>query len=122
MEFIQDLLSQIPSIEEVIRWGGVLILIAIVFAETGLLVGFFLPGDSLLVTAGLFAASGELNVWVLLTTLTVAAYAALLAVAHKQQAAVMAPTEILAEQHHQSFSRLLESSRVRISNFTGSQR
>ncbi len=69
MEFLQH----IPSIEEVIRWGGVAILIAIVFAETGLLVGFFLPGDSLLVTAGLFAASGELNVWALLTTLTVAA-------------------------------------------------
>ena len=73
MEFITDLLAQIPSIEEVIRWGGVLVLIAIVFAETGLLVGFFLPGDSLLVTAGLFAAAGDLNVWLLLTTLTVAA-------------------------------------------------
>jgi membrane-associated protein len=48
-------------------------LIAIVFSETGLLVGFFLPGDSLLVTAGLFAASGDLSVWVLLPTLTVAA-------------------------------------------------
>ncbi|WP_412028948.1 DedA family protein [Deinococcus yunweiensis] len=33
----------------------------IVFAETGLLLGFFLPGDSLLITAGLFAASGDLN-------------------------------------------------------------
>ena len=35
----------------------------IVFAETGLLLGFFLPGDSLLITAGLLAASGELNLW-----------------------------------------------------------
>src|SRR6185369_2993929 len=60
-------------IEEVIRWGGTFALIAIVFAETGLLVGFFLPGDSLLVTAGIFAASGTLNVWVLLPTLTIAA-------------------------------------------------
>jgi len=60
-------------IEEVIRWGGTFALIAIVFSETGLLVGFFLPGDSLLVTAGIFAASGTLNVWVLLPTLTVAA-------------------------------------------------
>jgi membrane-associated protein len=34
----------------------------IVFAETGLAVGFFLPGDSLLVVAGLFAAAGKLNV------------------------------------------------------------
>ncbi len=37
-------------------WGGHLIIWAIVFAESGLLVGFFLPGDSLLVTAGVFAS------------------------------------------------------------------
>ena len=60
-------------IEDVIRWGGTFALIAIVFSETGLLVGFFLPGDSLLVTAGIFAASGMLNVWVLLPALTAAA-------------------------------------------------
>jgi membrane-associated protein len=35
----------------------------IVFAETGLLLGFFLPGDSLLITAGLLAASGDLSLW-----------------------------------------------------------
>src|SRR3954466_13199858 len=34
----------------------------VVFAETGLAVGFFLPGDSLLVVSGLFAAAGELNI------------------------------------------------------------
>ena len=34
----------------------------VVFAETGLMVGFFLPGDSLLVTAGLFAAHGDLDI------------------------------------------------------------
>ena len=34
----------------------------VVFAETGLAVGFFLPGDSLLVVSGLFAAAGKLNV------------------------------------------------------------
>ena len=38
----------------------------IVFAESGLLVGFFLPGDSLLFTAGFIASQGFLNVWVLL--------------------------------------------------------
>ena len=38
---------------------GTIGLIAIVFAETGLLIGFFLPGDSLLVLAGLFAAVGH---------------------------------------------------------------
>lgn len=42
--------------------GGLIGLVLIVFAETGLMVGFFLPGDSLLVTAGLFAAKGDLNI------------------------------------------------------------
>lgn len=49
-------------------------LIAIVFAETGLLIGFFLPGDSLLVTAGFVAATtGILDVWHLLIFLSLAA-------------------------------------------------
>jgi membrane-associated protein len=46
---------------------------AIVFAETGLLIGFFLPGDSLLVTAGVFAATGKLNLWHVIGLLSVAA-------------------------------------------------
>ena len=45
----------------------------IVFAETGLAIGFFLPGDSLLVVAGLFAAAGKLNLAVLMVSLFVAA-------------------------------------------------
>jgi membrane-associated protein len=44
----------------------------IIFAETGLAVGFFLPGDSLLVVAGLFAAAGKLNLFVLLISLFIA--------------------------------------------------
>ena len=48
-------------------------LIFIIFAETGLAVGFFLPGDSLLVVCGLFAAAGKLNLWLMLITLFVAA-------------------------------------------------
>src|SRR5918997_988441 len=48
-------------------------LIFIIFAETGLAVGFFLPGDSLLVVAGLVARAGRLNVAVLLSTFFVAA-------------------------------------------------
>lgn len=44
----------------------------IIFAETGLAVGFFLPGDSLLVVAGLFAATGKLNLFVLLVSLFIA--------------------------------------------------
>lgn len=45
----------------------------IIFAETGLAVGFFLPGDSLLVVAGLFAAAGKLDLMVLMISLFVAA-------------------------------------------------
>ena len=43
------------------------------FAETGLLAGFFLPGDSLLITAGLFAARGDLDIYTLIPALTLAA-------------------------------------------------
>ncbi|CAN5152709.1 VTT domain-containing protein [soil metagenome] len=46
---------------------------AIIFAETGLMLGFFLPGDSLLVTAGIFAAKGDLNIFVLCILMFVAA-------------------------------------------------
>ncbi len=50
-------------LDDLIRWGGYFILIAIVFAETGLLIGFCLPGDSLLVTAGLLCAlENSLNI------------------------------------------------------------
>jgi membrane-associated protein len=73
IDTLSTLLHQIYDVEGIIRWGGMLMLIAIVFAETGLLVGFFLPGDSLLVTAGVFAAAGHLDITTLLTALTAAA-------------------------------------------------
>ena len=38
----------------------------VIFAETGLAVGFFLPGDSLLVVSGLFAAAEKLNIWLVM--------------------------------------------------------
>ncbi len=63
-------------LDDLIRWGGYFVLIAIVFAETGLLAGFFLPGDSLLVTAGLLCAvEGTLNIWFLNLVLCLAAIA-----------------------------------------------
>jgi membrane-associated protein len=46
--------------------GGHLLIWAIIFAESGLLVGFFLPGDSLLFTAGFLASQGLLNIGVLI--------------------------------------------------------
>ena len=67
-------MNNLYSLEELIRWGGYALLAAIVFAETGLLAGFFLPGDSLLVTAGLIASlDGTLNPWVLTALLSLAA-------------------------------------------------
>ena len=44
------------GLKELIRSGGAPLICGIVFIETGFFVGFFLPGDSLLVTAGVFAA------------------------------------------------------------------
>ncbi len=52
----------------------------------------------------------------------VALYAALLAVAHRKQAAIMAPTEILAQQHYQKVTSYLAGSRVRVAMLTGSQK
>src|SRR3981189_3300846 len=49
------------NVQGLIEWGGTLLVCAIVFIETGFFVGFFLPGDSLLVTAGVFAATGNLG-------------------------------------------------------------
>src|SRR4051794_5267452 len=43
-------------------WWGYALLVAVVFSETGLLVGFFLPGDSLLFTVGVVAGAGDLNI------------------------------------------------------------
>jgi membrane-associated protein len=75
MEFLYDFYHQLKEYIDprTIAAAGYLVLIFVVFAETGLAAGFFLPGDSLLVVAGLFAAKGDLNVFILLGTLTVAA-------------------------------------------------
>jgi membrane-associated protein len=65
----------LPTLEELVAWGGYLGLFAIIFTETGLFVGFLLPGDSLLVTAGLLIANGTvpLDINVLIILLCVAA-------------------------------------------------
>jgi membrane-associated protein len=73
METLAQIFHAIYDVEGIIRWGGLLMLVVIVFAETGLMVGFFLPGDSLLVTAGVFAAAGHLDIRTLLAAVTAAA-------------------------------------------------
>lgn len=73
---VKEYLNPKIIIETLLARGGIFVyvgLVFIVFAETGLAVGFFLPGDSLLVVAGLFAANGQLNVAVILASLFVAA-------------------------------------------------
>ncbi len=67
------MLEQLPTLEEIVIWGGYIGLFVIIFSETGLLIGFFLPGDSLLVTAGLFAARGQLDIALLNVILIIAA-------------------------------------------------
>jgi len=63
-------LFDIPKLIESIGYVGVF---AIVFAESGLFFGFFFPGDSLLLTAGLLASRGILNVFVLIVGIFIAA-------------------------------------------------
>jgi membrane-associated protein len=79
MEFIKSVVNwffdNVYNIPVLIRTVGPYGLMAVVYAETGLLVGFFLPGDSLLITAGLFAARGDLDIWFLVPSLIVAAIA-----------------------------------------------
>jgi membrane-associated protein len=76
MQSLVDLFHQLTNVRQLVQVGGYVGLTAIIFAETGLLIGFFLPGDSLLVTAGLLASQTQfgLNVWALGAILTVAAF------------------------------------------------
>jgi len=84
MDFLHQVLFDLPLAlgpswldpEQLIRTFGTLGILAIVFIESGLLVGFFLPGDSLLFTAGLLSAAGVLpDIWILLVTIPIAAIA-----------------------------------------------
>jgi membrane-associated protein len=73
VQFLLAVLTGRASLDELVLWGGYAVLVAIVFAETGLLVGCFLPGDSLLITAGLLAAAGHFDISVLLLLIAAAA-------------------------------------------------
>jgi len=63
------------SPDRLLETFGTIGLLLVVFAESGLLIGFFLPGDSLLFTAGVFAARGDLTLPVILVGVFVAAVA-----------------------------------------------
>ena len=81
MHSLLDLFNRLRDVRGIIAWGGYVGLTLVIFAETGLLVGFFFPGDSLLVTAGLLAATtGALNIYWLVLLLTIASVVVALAV------------------------------------------
>ncbi|MCB0863264.1 MAG: VTT domain-containing protein [Solirubrobacterales bacterium] len=84
MDFFSHFIERLPLAvgpswldpDSLIRTFGMLGVLAIVFMESGLMVGFFLPGDSLLFTAGLLSANDVLpDIWVLLVTIPIAAIA-----------------------------------------------
>ena len=61
------------DLERLIEWGGYAVLFVLVFAESGLFVGFLLPGDSLLIAAGVVAQRGHLDLKILIPLLILAA-------------------------------------------------
>ena len=74
MDQLLEFFHRLRDIKALVAWGGYVGLTTIIFAETGLLIGFFLPGDSLLVTAGLLSSQPKfgLNVYLLGALLTAA--------------------------------------------------
>lgn len=72
---ISDLLHRLHDLPTLVTWAGTVGLAAIIFTETGLFFGFFLPGDSVLVTAGLLISQGtvHLDIWTLGLLLNLAA-------------------------------------------------
>src|ERR1700724_3310416 len=80
LHFLLDFLRTLTTPERLIQllstvmsgWLGYAMLTGIVFAETGLLVGFVLPGDSLLFTIGVVAGAGQLNLGIIMLLLTCA--------------------------------------------------
>ena len=76
MSLTQTIMSSISLLNDpisLIKTVGIIGLFLIIFAETGLFFGFFLPGDSLLVTAGLLASNQQLPLTILLVSLSLAA-------------------------------------------------
>jgi membrane-associated protein len=73
IELLKNAYHFLSDVRGLIQWGGPLLICIIVFVETGLFFGFFLPGDSLLVTAGVLAAGGFLNLAPLLILVSLCA-------------------------------------------------
>lgn len=63
------------DVTHIVQTGGLLLIAAIIFAESGMFVGFFFPGDTLLLAAGIFAAQGHLPIVLTIVVIALAAIA-----------------------------------------------
>lgn len=72
-----DFLKELTDPESIIRYGGLTLLLIVIFSETGLMIGFFLPGDSLVFVSGLICSTKpdllHVNIAVLLLSMIAAA-------------------------------------------------
>ena len=77
MENIKDFFEILFNSEKLIHYGGLALLLIVVYAETGIILGFIFPGDALLFTAGILCGTNDLpvNIFILLITLMIAAIA-----------------------------------------------
>ncbi len=77
MHDIWEFIKELTDPESIIRYGGLTLLVFVIFAETGLMIGFFLPGDSLVFISGLICATEpqlmEIDIVTLTSSLTLAA-------------------------------------------------
>ncbi|MCS6824586.1 MAG: VTT domain-containing protein [Cytophagaceae bacterium] len=71
MDWIIEFFKQLNNPKELITAGGLLIVLVIVFIENGVFFGFFLPGDTLLLSAGMLCSSGQFKVPVLVLIISV---------------------------------------------------
>jgi membrane-associated protein len=63
------------NVNNIISSGGVLLIAAMIFAESGMFMGFFFPGDTLLIGAGVLASTGKINLYLLILAVAIAAIA-----------------------------------------------
>jgi len=76
MENLREFFEIILNSENLIRYGGLVLLLVVIFAETGLVIGFIFPGDALLFTAGILCGSVlGISLWLLVLTVALAAIA-----------------------------------------------
>ncbi|MEI7726331.1 MAG: VTT domain-containing protein [Bacteroidota bacterium] len=76
MEHLKEFFEILLNSEKLIHYGGLALLLIVIYAETGLIFGFIFPGDALLFTAGLLCGSDlAVNIWLLVISVAVAAIA-----------------------------------------------